>query len=71
MLSSEPVLRFQRCSFTSIYKFISIYIVLYKYIVKVNKYININYFYRALHFNIYKTNLTGMIKTYLVLYIIL
>jgi hypothetical protein len=48
-----------------------IYIVLYKYIIEVSKYMNINYFYRAPHFNIYKITLTGIIKTYLVLCIIL
>jgi hypothetical protein len=32
---------------------------------------NTNYFCRALHFNIYEINLTGIIKTYLVLGIIL
>jgi hypothetical protein len=44
-----------------------IYIVLYKYIIEVNKYMNINYFYRVLHFNIYEISLSGIIKTYLVL----
>jgi hypothetical protein len=39
-----------------IYKFIGIYIVLYKYIIVLvaNKYMNINYFYRVLYFNIYE-----------------
>jgi hypothetical protein len=47
-----------------IYKFIGIYIVLYKYMIEVNKYMNINYFYRAPHFNIYEITLTGIIKAY-------
>jgi hypothetical protein len=37
---------------TYLYRFIGIYIILYKHIVEVNKYMNINYVYRELHFNI-------------------
>jgi hypothetical protein len=61
----------RRSLYLFINKCIGIYIVLYKHIVEVNKYMNINYFYRALHFNIYEITLTRIIKTYLALCIIL